>query len=41
MMTNKADAKMHRLITIVFIPYGFDVDGQLGGIPEINIVQFI
>lgn len=36
MMTNKADVKMHRLITIVCILYGFDIDEQLGGIPEIK-----
>lgn len=36
MMTNKVNAKMHRLITIAFILYGFNIDGQLGGIPEIK-----
>eukprot|EP00477_Mikrocytos_mackini_P003425 GAHX01004391.1.p2 GENE.GAHX01004391.1~~GAHX01004391.1.p2 ORF type:complete len:76 (-),score=8.49 GAHX01004391.1:182-409(-) len=34
MMTNKVNAKMHRLITIAFILYGFNIDGQLGGIPS-------
>lgn len=34
-MINKTDAKMHRLITIAFILYVFNIDGQLGGIPEI------
>lgn len=36
MMANKANAKMHRLITIAFILYGFNIDGQLGDIPEIE-----
>lgn len=35
-MTNKTDAIMHRLITIAFILYVFNIDGQLGGIPEIK-----
>lgn len=41
MMTNKVNAKMHRLITIAFILYGFDIDGQLGGIPEIEYFAVI
>lgn len=41
MMTNKVNAKMHRLITIAFILYGFNIDGQLGGIPEIEYFAVI
>lgn len=41
MMTKKVNAKMHRLITIDFILYGLNIDGQLGGIPEIEYFAVI
>lgn len=41
MMTNKVNAKMHRLITIAFILYGYNIDGQLGGQPEIEYFAVI
>lgn len=41
MMTNKVNVKMHRLITIDFILYVFNIDGQLGGTPEIEYFAVI
>lgn len=41
MMTNKVNAKLHRLITIAFILSGFNIDGQLGGPPEIEYFAVI